>query len=429
MKRSFRSVLLLLSLAFLISCGNRQAAADGIAATEPTQTEPTEPTEPTTQTESTEPTEQTTPTESDQTEPTTQTSPAAVPDYSSAEALRRPEHAWVYYYPESVRDADGAEELSTDGQKMLKAEASLYIGDGYSMYILDDGWDYQSDTMGERHVDIWKSVQNETAEMRIVKVEGNDFLKAREWVREQYPFPKYELQSCPCGGLDYYYDNSHLDIEFHLLGDNWYVVITLYERKDTETLGELMEEMQATIRPFFYFPTAGELGRPEHTQLSYQTGGEGQVSKASLYVGNSYSMYMPDEGWTIKTDIMESRTAGAWKSTLREGVELRIVREKHWSPKDNNRAEMLNSEYTFIEEGEHGEVIGESANGWRMEVSFKPYEFSTSSYGTYVIYKVYPPADAEESEDIKSLLDAVTDTFEPFKNAVEYNLMHRGDEG
>lgn len=437
MKKGFRSALLLFSLLFLVSCGDGHAAADGISATEPTeQTESTEQTEPTEsdqpesdQIEPTTPTEQTEPTNpADQTEPTGpigqvgQMNHEAVQDYSSAEALRRPEHAWIRDYCYMGQNVDPC-------WQWFEYESTLFIGDGYSMYVLDDGWVYQSDTMGGRHVDIWKSVRKETAEMRIVKVEGNDFLKAREWAREQYPFPEYELQSCPCGELDTYENGFYLDIGFHQLGDDWYVGITMCEEKDTETLGALMEEMQATIKPFFYFPTAGELGRPEHTQLPCHTDGEGQGSEASLYVGNSYSMYMPNEGWTPKTGIMESNTSGAWKSTLHEGVELRIVRMNHWTPEDYNRAEKLDSEYTLIGEGEHGEVLGKSANGWRMEVCFKPYKFSVSSYGTYAIYKVYPPADAEGSEGIKSLLDAMTNTFEPFENVVKYNLMHRGDEG
>lgn len=53
-----------------------------------------------------------------------------------------------------IPDEDGAEEMSPDRTEMLKAESTLYIGDGYSIYIFDEGWVYQSDTMGGYHTDI-----------------------------------------------------------------------------------------------------------------------------------------------------------------------------------------------------------------------------------------------------------------------------------
>lgn len=413
MKRRSLRALLALSLLFLASCGHRQT--DKTAGIEPPQTEAAEQTEQTEQTEPTEALEQT-----EQTEP----GPAAVPDYSTAEALRRSEHVWLYYYPDSVRDEDGAEEMSTDEEEKLKAESTLFIGDGYSIYIVDEEWVYQSGTMGGRHADIWTNkLDGEEAELRIVKMDSSDLGEAQAWVRQQYP--NYELildNKGGLGGSDFPFPNGTLIFgsNFNLLGDSRYAVIYTQpaKTKHYERFRYQMEAMKQSLRSFFYYPTAGELGRPEHTRLSC---GAGVESEASLYVGYSYSIYLPDEGWTRKTDIAECKTVGAWRSTVHEGAELRIDRRDHWYPEDEYLTKLLDPEYTLIGRGEHGEVIGESVDGWRMEISDHFEKSTVAEYGTYyVMYKVYPAADPEESGKTKALLDTVTDTFEPFENAVEY---------
>lgn len=298
----------------------------------------------------------------------------------------------------------------------------FYIGDGYSIYILDDEWVYQAGTMGGRNVDIWKPIlsENEDTELRIVKMGGNGFSEAQAWVREQYPdYRLYEDKRRGLGGVDLPYPKSTLDFDasFCFLGEDLYAVISIQPFKYYDRFMYPLRAMIETIQPFFYFPTAGELGRPEHTQMSYRAGGEEIVSEASLYVGNSYSIYLPDEGWTRQTDIVENDTVGAWKSTLHDGVELRIENRGHYIDWVRKR----NPGYVFTEE-ENGEITGENMEGFRMEVR----QISKTIHGKtaeYTIYKVYPVVDTEESERIKAMLDAMTDTFEPFENAVHYSLL------
>lgn len=413
MRRKSLTAALALSMLLLTSCGSRQLLASGgdTADVEPPQMEQSETAdqkEPTGQTEQTE--------AADQTEPTEPTSPVAVSDYSSAEALRRSEHAWLNYYGVGSMTAPA---------KRLKSEAALFIGDGYSIYILDDEWIYQADTMGGRHTDIWKNVSDENAEMRIVKMDGNSLSAAQDWVREQYP--EYVLVEDMEGGLhndsgssgsiflqvSFHLIGEELDASFRLAGEDLYAVIIKVPAAPVEYFDRFWDPISAmarTFRPFFYFPTAEELGRPEHMQLSCRAGGEETVSEASIYVGNSYSIYLTDGEWTPQTGIMESCTVGAWRSTLNDGVELRVESGRNYT----EYLRRNNPGYVFTE-GENGGVTGVNAEGWRMEVSYRT--FRTDKY---TIYKVYPPADMEESEHFKSLLDAMVDTFEPFKNAVQY---------
>lgn len=428
MKKRLWSLLLALSLLFLASCGHKEAAGDGTAATEPPQTEQTEATEQMEQSEAmeqTESTEQSTePTEApEQTGQTEVAGPAPVPDYSSAEELRRPEHAWLYYDSDPLCDKEGG--VSIEDQVHEKADATLYIGDSYSIYILMDEWVYQSDTMGGFPADIWtNTLDGEEAELRIVKMDSKDYPEAQAWVREQYPDYTFteDKRSGLCG-LDLPFPNTTLfiDVSFCSLSEDLYAVIQTQPaevKKHNERFMCQLRAMIDTFQPFFYFPTAGELGRSEHTQLS---GGADTRSEASLYVGNSYSIYLPDEGWIPQTDTAELQTVGAWKSTVYEGVELRIDRRRNWNPEyEEVLVKLLDPEYTLIEKGEYG-VIGENAKGWRMEAGYQLDEFSPKyDKHYYIMYKVYPAVDTEESARAMSLLDAVADTFEPYQNAAGY---------
>ncbi len=425
MKKRLWSLLLALSLLFLASCGHREAVGDGTAVTEPSQpadqTERTEPTEPAEQTQQTEPTERTEPTEpTERTEPTepTKSDSAPAPDYSSAEALRWSEHAWLHYYTDCVRDENGVG-LSAEKEK---AESTLYIGDGYSIYILADEWAYQSGSMGGLHADIWtNTLDGEEAELRIVKMDRKDYPKARAWVREQYS--NYELYEDNDGGLfgtDLPYPDATLSIfvGFCSPWEDLYAIIRTQpqEAKQGDRFLYQMKAMIRTFQPFFDFPM-GKLGRSEHMHLS---GGADAGAEASLYIGKGYSLYLPDEGWISKTDTAELQTFGAWKSTEYEGVELRIDWLRYWNPKyEENVAKLLDPEYTIIEKGEHG-LIGENSKGWRMEISYQLDEFSSYDDRYYIIYKVYPAADTEEAARAHALLDAVADTFEPNQNKAGY---------
>ena len=114
MGRKSLTAALAFSLLLLTSCGSRQLLAAG-GNTADGEAPPTEQSETADQTEPTEQMEQSE--TADQPEPTGQIGQTGhanhetVQDYSSAEALRRPEHAWLYYSPESIRDVDGAEEM------------------------------------------------------------------------------------------------------------------------------------------------------------------------------------------------------------------------------------------------------------------------------------------------------------------------------
>ena len=49
--------------------------------------------------------------------------------------------------------------------------------------------------------------------------------------------------------------------------------------------------------------TAEELGRAERMDLAFSVEGETEMVSATLYTGQGYSIYIPDEGWRLEKRV------------------------------------------------------------------------------------------------------------------------------
>lgn len=72
-------------------------------------------------------------------------------------------------------------------------------------------------------------------------------------------------------------------------------------------------------------PTAAELGREEKKDLMFMVEGMEEAVPATLYIGQGYSIYIPDEGWRLEKDVDDGIPEDTWESTVNHDVELRVL--------------------------------------------------------------------------------------------------------
>lgn len=73
-------------------------------------------------------------------------------------------------------------------------------------------------------------------------------------------------------------------------------------------------------------PTAEELGLPATMDLEFVAEEQVQTTPATLYVGEGYSLYVPDAGWRKETDREGRIPVDGWESALDEKVEVAVFR-------------------------------------------------------------------------------------------------------
>ena len=72
-------------------------------------------------------------------------------------------------------------------------------------------------------------------------------------------------------------------------------------------------------------PTAAELGREEKMDLVFMVEGMEETVPATLYIGQGYSIYIPDEDWRLEKDVGDGIPEEKWESTVNDDVELRVL--------------------------------------------------------------------------------------------------------
>ena len=72
-------------------------------------------------------------------------------------------------------------------------------------------------------------------------------------------------------------------------------------------------------------PTAAELGREEKTELAFTVEGETELVPATLYIGQGYSIYIPDEGWRLEKWVDDGIPEDTWESIVNDDVELTVL--------------------------------------------------------------------------------------------------------
>ena len=152
-------------------------------------------------------------------------------------------------------------------------------------------------------------------------------------------------------------------------------------------------------------PTAEELGREEKTDLVFTVEGMEEAVPATLYTGQGYSIYIPDEGWRLERDMDDSIPEDTWESTVNHDVELRVL---HLGEKTLEEAKTwvtaAEDDYRLIED-KQGNLGGtDQEDREMMEV-----RFHRSGSQMYAVLYEYP---LEAAEGFGARLSQIAETFE-----------------
>ena len=152
-------------------------------------------------------------------------------------------------------------------------------------------------------------------------------------------------------------------------------------------------------------PTAAELGREEKKDLVFMVEGTEEAVPATLYIGQGYSIYIPDEGWRLEKDVDDGIPEDTWESTVNHDVELRVL---HLGEKTLEQAqEWVTAEeddYRLIEDKQGGLGGTDEEDREVMEVRFYP-----SGSQMYAVLYEYP---MEAAEGFGAQLGQIAETFE-----------------
>ena len=126
---------------------------------------------------------------------------------------------------------------------------------------------------------------------------------------------------------------------------------------------------------------------------------------ATLYTGQGYFIYIPDEGWRLERDMDDSIPEDTWESTVNHDVELRVL---HLGEKTLEEAKTwvtaAEDDYRLIED-KQGNLGGtDQEDREMMEVRFHP-----SGSQMYAVLYEYP---LEAAEGFGARLSQIAETFE-----------------
>ena len=152
-------------------------------------------------------------------------------------------------------------------------------------------------------------------------------------------------------------------------------------------------------------PTAAELGREEKKDLVFMVEGTEEPVPATLYIGQGYSIYIPDEGWRMEKDMDDGIPEDTWESTVNHDVELRVL---HLGEKTLEQAKAwvtaAEDDYRLIED-KQGNLGGTDEKDREvLEVRFHP-----SGSQMYAVLYEYP---MEAAEGFGARLGQIAETFE-----------------
>lgn len=154
-------------------------------------------------------------------------------------------------------------------------------------------------------------------------------------------------------------------------------------------------------------PTAAELGREEKTDLMFLVEGMEEAVPATLYLGQGYSIYIPDEGWRLEKDTDDGIPEDTWESTVNGDVELTV---SHYSGKtwaEARDAFVRDKDYVF--EDLMGGELGDPLTGMDEDGDYMSFMVAEGADAVYVISWEYP---AEAAEGFGARLGRIADTFE-----------------
>lgn len=144
----------------------------------------------------------------------------------------REQNTTLTYFPEG-------EETSVD--------VSLYSGDGYSIYMPSEGWNFESELDDGLPVQTWENQLNHDVELEVVYLAGQDLKKAQSWVQaEEDDYRLTEEQGGGLTGKDAE-DRELLEVRFFEAEQGTYVLMEHYPEEAAEGFGTLLGVLADTM--------------------------------------------------------------------------------------------------------------------------------------------------------------------------------------
>lgn len=154
--------------------------------------------------------------------------------------------------------------------------------------------------------------------------------------------------------------------------------------------------------------------RPEHTELEITVEGVSEQLPAALYIGDGYSIYIPEEGWEHEQETEGHITEDSWESTVNDEVELRVL---HYGVYPD--ASLIETKSHFARECGYvftdllGGDLGDPLTGIDEDGDWLGFMAAEGQGGeTYVVAWEYP---AGTEEGFGARLPQIANTFEVTK--------------
>ena len=150
---------------------------------------------------------------------------------------------------------------------------------------------------------------------------------------------------------------------------------------------------------------SNDLSRDETTDLRFMVEGMEELVPATLYIGQGYSIYVPNEGWRLEEDINEGIQIDTWESVINDDVELSVL---HLGERTLDQAQdwIITEEEDFIfTEDEQGNLVGTDREDQKNIAVI----FYSSDNAMYAVQYTYP---IEATEGFGTRLSVIASTFE-----------------
>ena len=146
--------------------------------------------------------------------------------------------------------------------------------------------------------------------------------------------------------------------------------------------------------------------RSKKTQLQFYCGSNETVMNATLFSNDEYSIYIFDDDWNHKTDIINECSVDMWQNTADETAKLLILKmdvndlqtAQSWVRDTFSKFELL--------EDNRGGLGGVNADGRMIDA-----QFTLVDGKAYILIKMYTLVDAET---YGVFLNVMADTFEVY---------------
>lgn len=150
---------------------------------------------------------------------------------------------------------------------------------------------------------------------------------------------------------------------------------------------------------------SNDLSRDETTDLRFMVEGMEELVPATLYIGQGYSIYVPNEGWRLEEDINEGIQIDTWESVINDDVELSVL---HLGERTLDQAQdwIITEEEDFIfTEDEQGNLVGTDMEDQKNIAVI----FYSADNAMYAVQYTYP---IEATEGFGTRLSVIASTFE-----------------